>query len=179
MLDCSHPLISRTYYKNLEPLSFWGENLASLTLDSGHVATNILGTGSLRSTCHMRTQPKEELPSGYLQELKARYPDIWVKGSPPGLAAHWPRIIVYFINSVISVQVKQQPHGLGGQEGDSQTHQLIQGGRNSCPLPLLMEPSFAPCLEARTPDCRPGQDLREVNKWVEAIHPTVQTFIPS
>lgn len=64
---------------------------------------------------------KEEPPSGNLQELKARYPDVWVKGIPPGFAAQWSPIIVELISSVTSVQVKQHPMSWEAKKGITNT----------------------------------------------------------
>lgn len=47
------------------------------------------------------------------------------------------------------------------------------GSRNLSSLPISLEHSLLPILKPATKDHRPVQDLREVNKHVETIHPKV------
>lgn len=61
---------------------FWGK-LGSVTLDSDKAPTNILITCPLSEDFFLLKDlatRREELASGYLEELKARYHDVWTTG---------------------------------------------------------------------------------------------------
>lgn len=121
---------------------------------------------------------KEKPPSGYLQELKARYPDVWVKGIPPCLAAQWSPIRVELISSVTSVQVKQYPMGWEAKKGIPNTPIDWRRQKFLCPaVPHGTLPCFL-TWSPTTPDFWSVQDLREVNKWVETTHFSTNLYTP-
>ncbi|XP_078303783.1 uncharacterized protein LOC144616519 [Panthera onca] len=61
----------------------------------------------------------------------------------------------------------------GGPEGDPATHLETTTPRGTSSLPVCLEHPLLPVKKPHTNDYQPVQDLREVNKRVADIHPTV------
>ena len=90
-----------------------------------------------------------------------------------GLAKQRPPIIVELKASATPVRVWQYPMSQEARQGITpHVQSLIDAGvlrkcQSPCNTPLL------PVKKLGGTDFRPVQDLREVNKWVSDIHPTV------
>lgn len=117
--------------------------------------------------------PSASEPSAYLKRLQQLFPTVWVENNPPGLASHQTPVMVQLIATATLAQVKQYPMSLEAKWGiATHIHRLLEAGILipgqspwNTPLLLVLKPGMK--------DYRPVQDLREVNKWVEPIHPTI------
>ncbi|KAM5253892.1 uncharacterized protein RBU33_025291 [Hipposideros larvatus] len=108
-----------------------------------------------------------------LQEFQDLYPLVWAESNPPGLAAHQTPIVVTLKPSATPIAIRQYP--IKSEARIKISHhirRLLDAGiLRPCTSPW--NTPLLPVLKADTQDYRPVQDLREVNKRVETIHPTV------
>ena len=100
-----------------------------------------------------------------------KYPLAWAAGV--GLAKQRPPIIVELKANATAVKIKQYPMSQEAQQGITPHIQrlLKVGILKKCRFPWN-----TPLLPVKNPggtDFRPVQDLREVNKRLSDIHPTV------
>uniref|UniRef100_A0A5F8H2C2 Reverse transcriptase domain-containing protein n=1 Tax=Monodelphis domestica TaxID=13616 RepID=A0A5F8H2C2_MONDO len=111
--------------------------------------------------------------SSLLQEFQARVPGVWAESNPPGLAAHQPPVVVQLLSSTTPVRVRQYSISQQAREGISiPIQRLLEAGI----LVPCQSPWNTPLLPVQKPGTLhycPVQDLREVNKRIETVHPTV------
>lgn len=108
MPDFPHMLTGRDLLQKLRAAVSFGENSASLTVDSGQVLPTFWSPVlCLRRTSYL-TQPwRKEHPSGYTQELKVFC--CLGRRNPQGLAAHWIPVVIQLLKCAAPVGVKQYP----------------------------------------------------------------------
>uniref|UniRef100_A0A5F7ZV67 Uncharacterized protein n=1 Tax=Macaca mulatta TaxID=9544 RepID=A0A5F7ZV67_MACMU len=118
---------------------------------------------------HQEQKPPDQGIDSWLQ----RFPEAWAEIGGLGLAKHRPAIFVEVKPGTDPVRVWQYPMPLEAREGITpHIHRLLDQGvlracHSSWNTPLL------PVRKPNSTDYRPVQDLREVNKRVMDIHPTV------
>jgi hypothetical protein len=101
------------------------------------------------------------------------YPQAWAEIAGVGLAEHRAPVIVEIKALAQPIRVRQYPMSSEARRGIApHINHLLEAGilrpcRSAWNTPLL------PVKKPRGKDYRPVQDLREVNKRVEDIHPTV------
>jgi hypothetical protein len=101
------------------------------------------------------------------------YPQAWAEIAGVGLVEHRVPVIVEINSSAQPIRVHQYPMSSEARRGIApHINRLLEAGilwpcRSAWNTPLL------PVKKPRGKDYRPVQDLREVNKRVEDIHPTV------
>ncbi|KAL4835790.1 hypothetical protein H8958_005192, partial [Nasalis larvatus] len=118
---------------------------------------------------HQEQVPPDQDINSWLQ----RFPETWAETGGLGLAKHRPAIFVEIKPGTDPVRVRQYPMPLEAKEGITPhiRRLLDQGVLRACHSPWN-----TPLLPVRKPnskDYRLVQDLREVNKRVMDIHPTV------
>lgn len=101
------------------------------------------------------------------------FPGAWAETAGAGEAKHQPPVVIELKSSATPVAIRQYPMTREAREG-IQPHiaRLLQLGI----LVKCQSPWNTPLLPVKKPgtnDYRPVQDLREVNKRVQDIHPTV------
>jgi hypothetical protein len=111
-------------------------------------------------------------PEG-LQDWVTRFPQAWAKTGGMRMARLVPPVVIELKSGATPTGVRQYPMGREAQEGISLhiTRLLQQGILFPCKSPW--NTPLLPVKKPGTNDYRPVQDLREVNKRVQDIHPTV------
>lgn len=103
----------------------------------------------------------------------SRFPEAWAETGGVGMASQVPPIVIAVKSGATPISVRQYPMGKEAKEGiRPHINKFLQLGiltpcRSSWNTPLL------PVKKPGTRDYRPVQDLREVNKRVEDVHPIV------
>ena len=108
-----------------------------------------------------------------MQQWIQKYPLAWVEIAGVGLAKQRPPIVVELKANATPVRVKQYPMSQEARQGIMPHIQHLLKARI---LKKCRSPWNTPLLPLKKPggtDFRPVQDLREVNKRVSDIHPTV------
>lgn len=118
---------------------------------------------------HESVQTKSEEIGQWLE----RFPLAWAETGGMGLALRQPPLIVQLKASASPVSIKQYPMSQEAWEGIRPhiRRLLDQGILTPCQSPW--NTPLLPVKKPGTGDYRPVQNLREVNKRVEDIHPTV------
>ncbi|RSC92829.1 hypothetical protein EI970_20685, partial [Clostridium butyricum] len=108
-----------------------------------------------------------------LDHWLAEFPQAWAETGGMGLAINQAPIIVTLKAAILPASVRQYPMPKEAREGiRPHIKRLLEQGI----LVPCKSPWNTPLLPVRKPgtnDYRPVQDLREVNKRIEDIHPTV------
>ncbi|KAM7135463.1 uncharacterized protein WM277_015429 [Molossus nigricans] len=100
-------------------------------------------------------------------------PEVWAETNPPGLVSHQPPIIVQLASTATPIQVRQYPIPQKAKEGIAKHIKRLRDAGILIPCQSPWNTPLLPVKKPGTEDYRPVQDLREVNKRVESIHPTV------
>ena len=117
-------------------------------------------------------KPPAAVDPAMLQWIQ-KYPLAWAKMAGVGLAKQRPPIIVELKANATPVKIKQYPMSQEARQGITPhiQHLLKVGILKKC-----QSPWNTPLLPVKKPggmDFRPVQDLREVNKRMSDVHPTV------
>ncbi|XP_063092941.1 uncharacterized protein LOC134473219 [Cavia porcellus] len=116
-----------------------------------------------------RTDLELELLNKWKQEI----PEVWAKNNPPGLAVNQVPHVVELLPQARPICLRQYPISLQARK-EIKVH--IQRLRDNNILIPCVSPWNSPLLPVQKPgtnDYRPVQDLREVNRRVLTLHPTV------
>lgn len=97
------------------------------------------------------------------------FPEAWAETAGMGKAKYQPPVHVELKAQASSIVVRQYPMPVEARDGIRShiQHLLKLGILRKCQSALL------PVQKPGTNDYRPVQDLREENKWVADLHPTV------
>lgn len=118
---------------------------------------------------HQELTPPNQNIDSWLQN----FPEAWAETGGLGLAKHRPAIFVELKPRMDPVRVRQYPMALEAKEGIIPhirrllDHGVLRPCHSPWNTPLL------PIQKPNSKEYRPVQDLREVNKRVMDIHPTV------
>lgn len=169
MPECPYPLLSRDLLTKLK---------ATKTFKEGHPEVR-LGTAGV----FLLTLPQEEEyrlyeepsqpPSSWFPVLQEEIPQVWAEDNPPRLAVHRPPIIVQLVSNAEPIRIKQYPLSQKARVGIAKHIRRLREAGIFVPCQSPWNISLLPVQKPGTDDYRPVQDLREVNKRVETIHPTV------
>lgn len=107
------------------------------------------------------------------QKWLDEFPEAWAETAGLGLATQVPPVVVDLKTTAVPISVRQYPMSREAREGIRPhiSHLLQLGVLRPCRSPWNM--SLLPVKKPGTGDFRPVQDLREVNKRVQDIHPTM------
>lgn len=168
--ECPMPLLERDLLTKLKaqitftshrPEVFWGIK-APQTLEL-----------SLQLGEEYRLYQNKVKPPEGLQDWLNRYPQAWAETGGVEMAKLVPPVVIELKSGATPIGVRQYPMSREAQEGiRPQINKLLQQGI----LVPCKSPWNTPLLPVKKPgtrDFRPVQDLREVNKRVQDIHPTV------
>ena len=169
--ECPAPLLGRDLLSKVN---------AQIHFDSGGISvTDGLGQPihvlslALRDEYRLYSpKPPAAVDPAMLQWIQ-KYPLAWAETAGVGLAKQRPPIIVELKANATPVKIKQYPMSQEARQGITPhiQHLLEVGILKKCWCPWN-----TPLLPVKKPggtDFRPIQDLREVNKQVSDIHPTV------
>ncbi|XP_029423566.1 uncharacterized protein LOC103741107 [Nannospalax galili] len=167
--DCPYPLLGRDLLTKLGAHIYF-ENKGAKITDSKGAPIQVL-TLKLEDEYRLHHDP-HSVQTG-IDRWLAKYPDAWAETGGMGLAIHRPPLIIELKATATPVAVKQYPMTAEARQGiRPHIKRLLEQGilipcRSAWNTPLL------PVKKPGSGDYRPVQDLREINKRVEDIHPTV------
>lgn len=165
--ECPMPLLGRDLLTKLKAQVQFTAKGPKITWKEAPVACLVL---SLEEEYRLHEQnPKQLLAPEWL----SAFPEVWAEQAGMGLAKQVPPVVIDLKADATPVSVKQYPMSREAKEGiRPHIQRLLQLGI----LVPCQSPWNTPLLPVRKPgtnDYRPVQDLREVNKRVQDIHPTV------
>lgn len=166
--ECPTPLLGRDLLTKLKAQITFAPSGPELSWGTAPPQTLGLSLhlGEEYHICQKKTLPLEEL-----QEWLERFSQAWVETGGMGMARQVPPVVIKLKSG--ATPIRQYPMGKEAQEGiRPHITRLLQEGilvpyKSSWNIPLL------PVKKLGTSYYRPVQDLREVNKWVQDLHPTV------
>ncbi|XP_053446530.1 uncharacterized protein LOC128585432 [Nycticebus coucang] len=160
--ECSMPLLGR------DLLTKMGAQI-SFTSEGPQVTTALTIQLSDEHRLFEDTRPSTQPPP----DLLAKYPQVWAETAGTGLAINRPPLVVELKATSIPIAVRQYPMPREAREGIRPHIQrlLQQGILRACKSPW--NTPLLPVKKPGTQDYRPVQDLREVNRRVQDLHPTV------
>lgn len=100
-----------------------------------------------------------------------KYPQAWAETAGMGLTKKQPPLIINLKSSATPVAIKQYPLSQEAWEGIKPHINRLQGILRPCHSPW--NTPLLPIKKPGTGEYRPVQDLWEVNRRTEDIHPTV------
>jgi hypothetical protein len=109
----------------------------------------------------------------YLSELREKIPHVWAESNPLGLANHHALVVVQLTSQAMPIQVKQYPINMEAKRGIAIHIKRLKKAGILVPCHSPWNTPLLPVRKSRTNDYCPLQDLRELNKRVETIHPMV------
>lgn len=98
---------------------------------------------------------------------------VWAEDNPLGLAKHVPQVVVPLTSGAMPIGVRQYLISSEAREGIKTHIRLLLKEGILIRCQSAWNTSLLLVQKPGTHDYRPVQDLREVNKWVETVHPTV------
>ena len=168
--DCPYPLLGRDLLTKLKAQIHFEGSGAQVVGPMGQplqvLTLNIEDEYRLHETS---TEPDVSLGSTWLSD----FPQAWAETGGMGLAVRQAPLIIPLKATSTPVSIKQYPMSQEARLGIKPHIQrlLDQGILVPCQSPW--NTPLLPVKKPGTNDYRPVQDLREVNKRVEDIHPTV------
>lgn len=166
--ECPDPLLGRDLLQRLRAtISFTGEGAPEIRTKG-----KLLLTAPLEEEYRLFVEaPIQNLE--LLESWKQEIPAVWAELNPPGLASTQTPIHVQLTATAMPIRVRQYPMSLDARRS---LRESIRKFRSAGILRAVHSPWNTPLLPVRksgTSDYRMVQDLREINKRVETIHPTV------
>ncbi|XP_042534598.1 uncharacterized protein LOC122107079 [Dipodomys spectabilis] len=168
--DCPYPLLGRDLLTKLKAQIHFEETGARITGPKGqplHVLT--LGIED-EYRLYEQKQDKED---AHIRPWVRKFPQAWAETGGIGLAVHQAPLVIQLKATASPVSIKQYPLSQEARRGIRPhiKRLLDQGILTPCQSPW--NTPLLPVKKPGTQDYRPVQDLREVNRRVEDIHPTV------
>ena len=169
--DCPYPLLGRDLLTKLKAQIHFEKSKVKVTGPEGIPLTVL--TMSIEDEYRLHEKETDLDNQGTLNHWLTEFPQAWAETGGMGLAINQAPIIVTLKAATLPASVKQYPMPKEAREGiRPHIKRLLEQGI----LTPCKSPWNTPLLPVRKPgsnDYRPVQDLREVNKRVEDIHPTV------
>ncbi|KAF0875996.1 POL5 protein, partial [Crocuta crocuta] len=157
---CPYSLLGRDLLHKLKAqISFTGKSI-----DLNLPPPAILVTCPI-SEEYLPLEKPERKASPLIEKWKETVPTVWTETNPPGLAIQQASLSD-------PVSVRQYPISQQAREGIAK-HNCLQDAGILMPCHSPWNTPLLPVPKPGTLEYRPVQDLREINKRVETIHPTV------
>ncbi|KAL0594468.1 LOW QUALITY PROTEIN: Gag-Pol polyprotein [Plecturocebus cupreus] len=176
--ECPYPLLGQDLFHKLQANISFGEGQACLSIPPSLASgppQQILITCALSDKYLLQEALSSEADqpptSDLLCQFQKNVPGVRAETNSPGLASHCTLVVL--LATATLVQVRQYPVSQEARQGIAPHITRLPKGRilTTCESPW--NTPLLPVLKPGTKDCRPVQDLREVNKQVETVHPTV------
>ncbi|XP_037677956.1 uncharacterized protein LOC119523258 [Choloepus didactylus] len=172
MPECPYPLVGRDLLHKLRAtISFQDERPE---VNFPRQPSSILITCPLSKEYLLLTgedTPKQE--TELLIKWQKEIPEVWAETNPPGLAGHQPPIVAQLLSHATPVRIQQYPMSYQAKKGIAVHIKRLREAGILVPCKSPWNTPLLPVQKPGTEDFRPVQDLREVNKRVEMIHPMV------
>ncbi|XP_036063566.1 uncharacterized protein LOC118596762 [Onychomys torridus] len=169
--DCSHPLLGRDLLTKLKAQIYFDDKGSTVMGPKG-TPLQVLAL-KLEEEYRLFESESSKEPSEGIQGWLREFPSSWAETGGLGLARDQPPLVIQLKASATHVSIKQYPMSREAHEGiKPHIRRLLDQGV----LVPCRSPWNTPLLPVKKPgigDYRPVQDLREVNKRVEDIHPMV------
>ena len=165
--ECPAPLLGRDLLTKLGAQITFNPEGPTVTKDGKPVTVLTMRLEDEHRLFEAKAEPTD------ISEWLKRIPGVWAETAGMGLANQQPPLIIELKASASPVAVRQYPMSKEAREGiRPHIMRLLENGilvkcKSSWNTPLL------PVRKPGTGDYRPVQDLREVNKRVQDLHPTV------
>lgn len=169
--DCPYPLLGRDLLTKLKAHIHFAATGPKVTGPEGHPLQVL--TLALEDEYRLFDPKAGSAPGPQMGIWLKEFPKAWAETGGMGLAQRQPPILVPLKASASAVSIRQYPMSQEAREGiRPHIRRLLDLGV----LTPCQSPWNTPLLPVKKPgtgDYRPVQDLREVNKRTEDIHPTV------
>ena len=167
--DCPYPLLGRDLLTKLKAQIYFGEKKTTITGPDGG-PLQILAL-HLEDEYRLYEPQKPQVLS--MSSWLKSFPLAWAETGGMGLALQQPPLVIQLKATATPVSIRQYPMSHEAYQGIKPhiRRWLDQGILAPCRSPW--NTPLLPVKKPGTEDYRPVQDLREVNKRVEDIHPTV------
>lgn len=173
--NCPYPLMGRDLLTKVGAHIHFKENRVTV-FDKNNEPIHVLTLNLVDEYKLVQeiTPPNDQkLQASLLEKWIKEIPGIWAEIGGPGLAQHHAPIIVQLKTHATPVHIKQYPIPLEAKKGIMPHIQKLKEMGILTPCQSAWNTPLLPFQKPNSEDYRPVQDLREVNKWVEDIHPTV------
>ncbi|XP_029414130.1 uncharacterized protein LOC115068295, partial [Nannospalax galili] len=167
--ECPYPLMGRDLLSKMRAQIYFTAKGATLLHDGALI--QVLVTNDLTEEYRLHQEPIQ--PNPEIAEWLQRFPQAWAETEGMGLVGHRPPIYVELKVGVDPVKVCQYSMPVEAKCGITpHIRRLVELGILR-PIQSAWNTPLLPVKKPQTGDYRPVQDLREVNKRVIDIHPTV------
>ncbi|XP_036037746.1 uncharacterized protein LOC118580016 [Onychomys torridus] len=169
--DCPHPLLGQDLLTKLKAQIYFDDKGSTVIAPKG-TPLQVLALRLEEEYRLFESESSKEPPEG-IQGWLREFPSAWPETGGLGLARDQPPLVIQLKTSTTPVSIKQYPMSREAHEGiKPHIRRLLDRGvlvpcRSPWNTPLL------PVKKPGTGDYRLVQDLTEVNKRVEDIHPMV------
>nr|QLI47671.1 MAG: pol polyprotein [Reticuloendotheliosis virus] len=166
--ECPDPLLGRDLLQKLRAtISFTGEGPPEIRTEG-----KLLVTAPLEEEYRLFLEAPIQNVT-LLEQWKREIPKVWAEINPPGLASTQAPIHVQLLSTALPVRVRQYPITLEAKRSLRETIRKFRAAGILRPVHSPWNTPLLPVRKSGTSEYRMVQDLREVNKRVETIHPTV------
>ncbi|XP_071466099.1 uncharacterized protein [Marmota flaviventris] len=167
--DCPYPLLGKDLLTKLRAQIYFKDGSASIT-GPNQTPLHVL-TFKLEDEYKLFDKPS--VPMEDMNYWLSSYPEAWAETGGMGMAKQQSPIVVHLKATATPINIKQYPMSREAYQGIKPhiKRLLDQGILTPCRSPW--NTPLLPVKKPGTNDYRPVQDLREVNKRVQDIHPTV------
>lgn len=168
--ECPYPLLGRDLLSKVGAHIHFHQKGATITGEGGQPLQVL--TLRLEDKYRLLEDPLPPSPTMESSWLE-KYPQAWAETAGMGLAKKQPPLIINLKPSATPAAIKQYPLSQEAREGiRPHINRLLQQGiLRPCHSPW--NTPLLPIKKPGTGEYRPVQDLREVNRRTEDIHPTV------
>ncbi|XP_056659777.1 uncharacterized protein LOC103105672 [Monodelphis domestica] len=169
--DSPAPLLGRDLLHKLGACIHFHQDSVSVTDAEGTPLTIL--TMALQDEHRLFSAPTSKDIPPHIRPWVEAYPGVWAEVSGVGLAIHHAPVVIPLKAGSAPVRVKQYPMPLAARQGIQPHIERLMKTGILIPCKSLWNTPLLPVRKPGSGDYRPVQDLREVNKRVEDIHPTV------
>ncbi|XP_049495963.1 uncharacterized protein LOC125929087 [Panthera uncia] len=167
--ECPYPLLGRDLLTKIGAQITFRQGGPQVTDGKGHPIQVLTMKLEDEYRLHQEALPREDNIDRWLQE----FPSVWAEREGMGLAAHRTPVLVELKPGESPVRIKQYPMSQEARKGIQPHIRRLRSLGVLVPCQSAWNPPLLPVKKPHTNDYRPVQDLREINKRVADIHPTV------
>lgn len=167
--ECPYPLLGRDLLTKIGAQITFRQGGPQVTDGKGHPIQVLTMKLEDEYLLHQEALPREDNIDRWLQE----FPSVWAETGGMGLAAHRTPVLVELKPGESPVRIKQYPMSQEARKGIQPHIRRLRSLGVLVPCQSAWNTPLLPVKKPHTNDYRPVQDLREVNKRVVDIHPTV------